>query len=97
MFPLVKNNIGHAPMHHYQKLSTFQTVMEQAGAYIVIEVLIAILALFNNGLVLVAIYKFKRLHTCTYWLIGSLAWADVGVAVLAIPSGIVLRLGKNDF
>ncbi|XP_002124676.2 adenosine receptor A1 [Ciona intestinalis] len=62
-------------------------------AYIVAEVLIAVFALFSNLFVLIAIIKFKNLQTSTYWLLASLSVADISVAVLGIPSAIVLRIG----
>uniref|UniRef100_F6Y7X3 G-protein coupled receptors family 1 profile domain-containing protein n=1 Tax=Ciona intestinalis TaxID=7719 RepID=F6Y7X3_CIOIN len=63
-------------------------------AYIVAEVLIAVFALFSNLFVLIAIIKFKNLQTSTYWLLASLSVADISVAVLGIPSAIVLRIDK---
>ncbi|CAK8694769.1 adenosine receptor A2b-like [Clavelina lepadiformis] len=62
-------------------------------AYISIEALIAILTFVSNLLVLVAISKFRNLQTVTNYLIANLAVADIGVALFAIPSAIILRIG----
>lgn len=61
--------------------------------YIALEIVIAILSLVGNGLVLMAIWKFRTLRTPTNWLVASLAVADIAVAIFAIPSAILLRLG----
>lgn len=62
--------------------------------YIAAEILIAILAFFNNTFVVLAVCKFKHLRTRTYSLLACLAFADIGVALVAIPSAIILRIGK---
>jgi len=69
-----------------------QSVVEDVIPYIIVEALIAFLAICSNGLVLLAICRFKSLQSTTYKLIGSLAAADIAVALLANSSGIVLRL-----
>uniref|UniRef100_H2YAF3 G-protein coupled receptors family 1 profile domain-containing protein n=1 Tax=Ciona savignyi TaxID=51511 RepID=H2YAF3_CIOSA len=61
--------------------------------YIVAEVVIAVIALLSNLFVLIAIVKFKNLQTSTYWLLASLSVADISVAIVGIPSAIVLRIG----
>ena len=68
--------------------------MEDVLAYVIVETVIAFLAFSSNLLVLIAICRFKSLHTNTFILIGSLAVADMAVALLANPSGIVLRFSK---
>nr|XP_039248983.1 muscarinic acetylcholine receptor M3-like [Styela clava] len=67
--------------------------------YIAFEVCIALFAFVNNVLVIIALWKFQTLRTPTNWFVASLAVADIAVAIFAIPSAILLRLGlslKND-
>uniref|UniRef100_H2YAF1 G-protein coupled receptors family 1 profile domain-containing protein n=1 Tax=Ciona savignyi TaxID=51511 RepID=H2YAF1_CIOSA len=64
--------------------------------YIVAEVVIAVIALLSNLFVLIAIVKFKNLQTSTYWLLASLSVADISVAIVGIPSAIVLRIAAVD-
>nr|CAB3220197.1 adenosine receptor A2a [Phallusia mammillata] len=63
--------------------------------YITAEILIAILAFFNNTFVIVAVCKYKHLRTRTYTLLACLAFADIGVALFAIPCAIILRIGLD--
>uniref|UniRef100_H2YAF2 G-protein coupled receptors family 1 profile domain-containing protein n=1 Tax=Ciona savignyi TaxID=51511 RepID=H2YAF2_CIOSA len=65
--------------------------------YIVAEVVIAVIALLSNLFVLIAIVKFKNLQTSTYWLLASLSVADISVAIVGIPSAIVLRIGESKY
>uniref|UniRef100_F6Y805 G-protein coupled receptors family 1 profile domain-containing protein n=2 Tax=Ciona intestinalis TaxID=7719 RepID=F6Y805_CIOIN len=62
-------------------------------AYIAAEIIIAVFALFSNLFVFIAIIRFKNLQTPTFCLLASLSVADISVALLAIPSAIVLRIG----
>ena len=58
------------------------------------EITIAILVLVSNTFVLVAVGKFEYLKSTTHRLIASLAVADLLVAILGIPSAILLRIGE---
>lgn len=68
--------------------------MAEITAYVGLEVLISIIAFGGNSLVLAALWKFKSLRTPTNWFVLSLAVADIAVAVFAIPSAIILRVGE---
>ncbi|CAD5117086.1 unnamed protein product [Dimorphilus gyrociliatus] len=57
------------------------------------EVLIAVLAIFGNGLVVLAIYRERTLQTVTNYLIASLAAADFAVGMIGIPCVIVNNYG----
>jgi len=70
-----------------------ETSKEELTAYIAAEISIAILVFISNSLVLIAVFKFEYLHSVTHRLIASLAVADLLVAILGIPSAIMLRIG----
>lgn len=57
--------------------------------YTVGEVIIAVLAMFGNGVLIVAIVRHRRLHTTTNVLIISLAAADLLVGALGIPCALL--------
>ncbi|XP_077995469.1 adenosine receptor A2a-like [Glandiceps talaboti] len=61
--------------------------------YIVIETIIAVLAVFGNGLVIWVIFRYKRLQTITNYFILSLSVADLLVGALAIPFAILTSHG----
>lgn len=50
------------------------------------------LALFGNGLVILAFYRFRELRTVTNYFVVSLAVADILVASLSMPSWMYIRL-----
>ncbi|XP_070573438.1 adenosine receptor A2a-like [Ptychodera flava] len=61
--------------------------------YLITEIVIAVLAVFGNGLVIWVIYQNKRLQTITNYFILSLAVADFLVGSLAIPFAILTSYG----
>lgn len=61
--------------------------------YIVLEVLIAILAILGNVLVCWAVYINSNLQNATNYFVVSLAVADIAVGVLAIPFAISISTG----
>lgn len=62
-------------------------------SYIVCEALIAVLTIIGNFLVLLAMYKNRRLQTTTNVFIGSLALADLLVGILVEPLAILSYKG----
>lgn len=54
--------------------------------------LLSPMILIGNSLVLVAMYRFKRLRTASNYLIMSLATSDLGIGMF-MPVGIYLELG----
>ena len=50
------------------------------------------LALFGNGFVILAFYRFHELRTITNYFVVSLAVADILVASLSMPSWMYIRL-----
>ncbi|CAI9587860.1 unnamed protein product [Staurois parvus] len=61
--------------------------------YIVLEVVIAILAILGNVLVCWAVYINSNLQNATNYFVVSLAAADIAVGVLAIPFAISISTG----
>ncbi|XP_056408284.1 adenosine receptor A2a [Hyla sarda] len=61
--------------------------------YIVLEVVIAILAILGNVLVCWAVYINSNLQNATNYFVVSLAAADIAVGVLAIPFAIAISTG----
>ncbi|KAK9729142.1 7 transmembrane receptor (rhodopsin family) [Popillia japonica] len=51
--------------------------------------------LIGNSLVLVAMYRFKRLRTPSNYLVMSLATSDLGIGMF-MPVGMYLELGSGD-
>ncbi|XP_075710186.1 adenosine receptor A2a [Rhinoderma darwinii] len=62
-------------------------------AYIVLEVVIAILAILGNVLVCWAVRINSNLQNATNYFVVSLAAADIAVGVLAIPFSIAISTG----
>ncbi|KAJ1093497.1 hypothetical protein NDU88_006597 [Pleurodeles waltl] len=61
--------------------------------YIVLELLIAVLAILGNVLVCWAVYINSNLQNATNYFVVSLAAADIAVGVLAIPFAIIISIG----
>lgn len=61
--------------------------------YITAELVIAVLSIFGNLLVCVAIWRNKKLQTITNYFLVSLAVADFLVGALAIPCALIIDLG----
>ncbi|KAK2581183.1 hypothetical protein KPH14_007987 [Odynerus spinipes] len=61
--------------------------------YTVCEVLVAICAVFGNGLVIIVFSKEKKLRRRTNYYIISLATADLLVGLFAIPFAILASIG----
>lgn len=61
--------------------------------YITAELVIAVLSIFGNMLVCVAIWRNKKLQTITNYFLMSLAVADFLVGALAIPCALIIDLG----
>lgn len=59
--------------------------------YVVLEVLMAVLAVLGNVLVCWAVCLNSNLQTVTNLFVVSLAVADVAVGLLAIPFAIIIR------
>lgn len=60
-------------------------------AYIVLEVVIALLAVLGNVLVCWAVCLNSNLQNVTNLFVVSLAVADIAVGLLAIPFAIIIR------
>ncbi|XP_005987183.1 adenosine A2a receptor a [Latimeria chalumnae] len=61
--------------------------------YIILELVIAILAVLGNMLVCWAVYVNSNLQNVTNYFVVSLAVADIAVGVLAIPFAITISTG----
>ncbi|XP_028269906.1 adenosine A2a receptor a [Parambassis ranga] len=64
-----------------------------SAAYIVLELLIAVLSVLGNVLVCWAVGLNSNLQSITNFFVVSLAVADIAVGVLAIPFAIVISTG----
>ncbi|XP_061865994.1 adenosine receptor A2a [Colius striatus] len=62
-------------------------------AYIILELVIAVLAILGNILVCWAVYLNSNLQNVTNYFVVSLAAADIAVGVLAIPFAITISTG----
>lgn len=62
-------------------------------AYIILELIIAVLAILGNVLVCWAVYLNSNLQNVTNYFVVSLAAADIAVGVLAIPFAITISTG----
>uniref|UniRef100_A0A8C5UFQ5 Adenosine receptor A2 n=1 Tax=Malurus cyaneus samueli TaxID=2593467 RepID=A0A8C5UFQ5_9PASS len=62
-------------------------------AYIILELIIAVLAILGNILVCWAVYLNSNLQNVTNYFVVSLAAADIAVGVLAIPFAITISTG----
>jgi len=61
--------------------------------YTVCEILVAICAVFGNGLVIIVFSKERKLRRRTNYYIVSLATADLLVGLFAIPFAILASIG----
>ncbi|MBN3275839.1 AA2AR protein, partial [Polyodon spathula] len=61
--------------------------------YIILELVIAVLAVLGNVLVCWAVWLNSNLQNVTYFFVVSLAVADIAVGVLAIPFAITISRG----
>lgn len=61
--------------------------------YIILEVVIALLAILGNVLVCWAVYLNSNLQNVTNYFVVSLAVADIAVGLLAIPFAITISTG----
>ncbi|KAG6929082.1 adenosine A2a receptor [Chelydra serpentina] len=61
--------------------------------YIILELVIAVLAILGNVLVCWAVYLNSNLQNVTNYFVVSLAAADIAVGVLAIPFAITISTG----
>ncbi|EMP32156.1 adenosine receptor A2a [Chelonia mydas] len=61
--------------------------------YIILELVIAVLAILGNALVCWAVYLNSNLQNVTNYFVVSLAAADIAVGVLAIPFAITISTG----
>lgn len=64
--------------------------------YIILELVIALLAVGGNVLVCWAVFLNSNLQSITNFFVVSLAVADIAVGLLAIPFAITIRY-KNCF
>ncbi|XP_074868645.1 adenosine receptor A2a [Carettochelys insculpta] len=62
-------------------------------AYIILELVIAVLSILGNILVCWAVYLNSNLQNVTNYFVVSLAVADIAVGVLAIPFAITISTG----
>lgn len=62
-------------------------------AYIILELVIAVLAILGNILVCWAVYLNSNLQNVTNYFVVSLAAADIAVGMLAIPFAITISTG----
>ncbi|KAK7895635.1 hypothetical protein WMY93_020960 [Mugilogobius chulae] len=68
-------------------------IKDGQAAYIVLEVVIACLAVAGNVLVCLAVHFNSNLQSVTNLFIVSLAVADIAVGLLAIPFAIAISTG----
>lgn len=61
--------------------------------YIILELVIAVLAILGNALVCWAVYLNSNLQNVTNYFVVSLAAADIAVGMLAIPFAITISTG----
>uniref|UniRef100_A0A8C6STN5 G-protein coupled receptors family 1 profile domain-containing protein n=1 Tax=Neogobius melanostomus TaxID=47308 RepID=A0A8C6STN5_9GOBI len=73
--------------------STTSSLISPNVAYMVVELIIAILSTIGNLLVCVAVGINQKLRTVTNYFLVSLAVADICVGAIAIPCAILTDLG----
>ena len=61
--------------------------------YIVIELIVALLAVVGNLLVMIVFVRFRAIRTTTNYYIMSLVTADLLVGLLGIPFAIATSMG----
>lgn len=69
--------------------------MELNIPYAIMEVLVAIFAVFGNGLVIVVFFRERRLRRRTNFYIVSLAVADLMFGLFGIPIAILVKTNKS--
>ena len=84
-FPLAENNNSLSTSTSSLDLVDFQST-------VVLLSLEIFIALFGNGLVILAFYRFHNLRTVTNYFVVSLAVADVLVASLSMPVWLYMRI-----
>ncbi|XP_033329877.2 adenosine receptor A2b isoform X1 [Megalopta genalis] len=72
---------------------TASTSSELNPLYTVCEILVAVCAIFGNGLVIIVFSKERKLRRRTNYYIISLATADLLVGLFAIPFAILASIG----
>jgi adenosine receptor A2a len=78
---------------HSVPTNTSSVIAELNVPYTVCEILVAICAVFGNGLVIIVFSKERRLRRRTNYYIVSLAAADLLVGLFAIPFAILASIG----
>lgn len=74
-----------------QKFVDMTWAMELNIPYAIMEVLVAIFAVFGNGLVIVVFFRERRLRRRTNFYIVSLAVADLMFGLFGIPIAILVK------
>lgn len=69
--------------------------MELNVPYAIMEILVAIFAVFGNGLVIVVFFRERRLRRRTNFYIVSLAVADLMFGLFGIPIAILVKIIKQ--
>jgi len=78
---------------HSVPTNASSVITELNVPYTVCEILVAICAVFGNGLVIIVFSKERRLRRRTNYYIVSLAAADLLVGLFAIPFAILASIG----
>lgn len=86
-------SFDHSDYFNTTNASSTSAVSELNLPYTVCEILVAICAVFGNGLVIVVFSKERKLRRRTNYYIVSLAAADLLVGLFAIPFAILASIG----
>lgn len=82
--------------YHASPTNTSSVDAELNLPYTVCEILVAICAVFGNGLVIIVFGKERKLRRRTNYYIVSLATADLLVGLFAIPFAILASIGQPE-